>query len=364
MLATANGQTVQPTTLGHYLAAQLGPLARAQKRLREAFARLNRSPLGAASGMSTAMPLRRHGAAALLGFDGPLENTFDAVAAEDATSELLTILALLANETQRFVADLTYWARDDVAVLTPGSEFLPDGVDQPQRRDPRVLSEVTARLAAHSASFASLGALLAGRQALGGEATVLAQFTWVERELAAASDTWRLLARLVETSDVDRAGFAARANRGFATSSELADLFAIDCKLTPDEAWQLADRVVREATAGGIDATTLKPDYIDQIALREIGRELGIEPETLSRCLAPKRFIERRATQGGPAPKAVRAALEREALGARADAAWLRERRQQIVDAESALYARRDEILSDPASAWRSRPRAEHDEHE
>ena len=101
----------------------------------------------------------------------------------------------------------------------------------------------------------------------------------MEQELAAASDTYALLTRVIETSEVDRAGFAARANRGFATSSELADLFTIDCKLTPDEAQRVAERVVSEATEAGIDATTLKPELIDQIALRELGRELGIEPE-------------------------------------------------------------------------------------
>jgi argininosuccinate lyase len=359
LLATANGQTVQPTTLGHYLAAQLGPLTRTQQRLREAFARLNRSPLGAASGMSTAMPLRRERAAALLGFDGPLENTFDALAAGDVTSEPLALLALVAVETTRLVNDLAYWARDDVAVLTPGPEFTLRGADQPQRREPRVLSDLLVRLAGHASAFGSVNAVLAGRQALGDEATALAQFTRVEQELEAASDTYALLTRVIETTEVDRAGFAARANRGFATSSELADLFAIDCKLTPEEAQRLAERVVSEATEAGIDATTLKPELIDQVALRELGRELGIEPEMLSRCLAPKRFLERRAALGGPAPAAVRAALERESFAARQDAAWLRERRQQIADACSALRARRDEILEDPSSAWRTRPRAE-----
>jgi argininosuccinate lyase len=359
LLATVNGQTVQPTTLGHYLAAQLGPLTRTQQRLREAFARLNRSPLGAGSGMSTAMPLRRERAAALLGFDGPLENTFDALAASDVTSELLAVLALAATETTRLVNDLAYWARDDVAVLTPGPEFMARGADQPQRREPRVLSDLLVRLAGHASAFAGVSMLLAGRQALGDEATALAQFTRVEQELAAAGETYALLTRVIATAEVDRAGFAARANRGFATSSELADLFAIDCKLTPEEAQRLAERVVSEATEAGIDATTLKPELIDQIALRELGRELGIEAETLSRCLAPKRFLERRAALGGPAPAAVRAALEREGFAARQDAAWLRERRQQIVDAQTALRARRDEILDDPSSAWHTRPRAE-----
>ena len=359
MLATAGGQTIQPTTLGHYLAAQLAPLGRTQQRIREAFARLNRSPLGAVSGMSSAMPLRRERAATLLGFDGPLENTFDALAADDVSSELLAILALAAGEATRFVNDLIFWSRDDVAVLAPGAEFMRRNADQPQRQEPRVLGELAARLAGHGAAFTGLGVLLAGRQALGDEATRLAQFTRVEHELAVAAETFQLLTRVIESSTVDRAGFAARANHGFATSSELADLFAIDCKLAPEEAQRLAEHVVIEASKSGIDATTLKPELIDRVALRELGREVGIEAETLSRCLAPKRFLERRGVLGGPAPVAVRAALDRDAIVARLDAAWLRDRRQHITDAQTALLARRDGILADPTSAWSRPPSAE-----
>ena len=358
-LLSSDGQTSQPTTLGHYLMAQVAPLERTQARVREAHARLNLSPLGSASGVSTAMPLQRERVAMLLGFDAPLDNTLDALVASDVVGELLSIVALASQEATRFVNDLTYWARDDVAVFAPGPALIDPPDDEPQRRAPRVLSVLRARLAQHSAAIAELPTLLAGRVSAGDEATVLAQFTRVEHHLASAADTFALLTRVLESAEIDRAGFAARANRGFATSSELADLFAIDAKLPPADARRLAQLVVSAAIEGGIDATTLKPEFIDKIALREVGRELGIEPETLSRCLAPRRFLERRTAHGAPAPSAMRAALERESLAAGEMDAWLRARHEQTARAQAALDERYADIMADPAVAWRRRPRAD-----
>ncbi|RIK38228.1 MAG: hypothetical protein DCC58_16970, partial [Chloroflexi bacterium] len=74
LVLSSAGQSSQPSSLGHYLVAQIGPLLRTARRLREAWSRLNLSPVGAVSGVSTAVPLRRERAAELLGFDNPLEN--------------------------------------------------------------------------------------------------------------------------------------------------------------------------------------------------------------------------------------------------------------------------------------------------
>jgi argininosuccinate lyase len=352
LLATANGQVVGPTSLGHYLAGQIAPLERTSERLRGAFARLNQSPLGAVSGLSTAMPVQRDRAAELLGFDGIVASTFDAIGGADALVEPLSIASLAALESSRLVADLTYWARDDVGLLTPGDEFVHAPDVQPQRRDPLVLAHLRARLAQLAAAPGGMVALQIGRQMLGSDATQFATFFEIERQLLAAVETYRLLAAVLRTAVVNRSLFAHRALRGFSTSSELADLLAIDFQLPREQANALAERVVVEATEQGGEATTLRPELIDRIALRQIGRELGIDPEVLARCLSPKRFVERRDATGGPSPRAVSAALDGESLALRRERAWLESRVQALENARRELVARRDGIIALPESVF------------
>src|SRR5690606_31821810 len=138
-------------TLGHYLTGQLGPLVRTSKRLQDVWARLNRSPLGAVSGVSTAVPVRRERVSDLSGFDGLVENTFDALAASDVEFELVAIVASAAAESLRFIADLSQWARDDVGTIAPSEEFVHHGTAQPQRRDPQVLDHLRVRCSEHVA---------------------------------------------------------------------------------------------------------------------------------------------------------------------------------------------------------------------
>ncbi len=335
--ATSNGQMVQPTTLAHYLTGQLGPLARGIKRLEEAYGRLNRSPIGAVSGMSTAVPMRRERVAGLLGFDGVIEHTFDAIASSDVEQELVSIVSASAVESSRMVADLTDWARDDVGTIAPSDEYVHHGSAQPQRRDPLVLDHLRIRLADHAASANGLVTSLLGHPMLGSTATRYATFLRVERELAEAIGTYRLLSDVLQNLVVNRALTANRAHRGFATSSELADLLAIDCELPRDQAYALAERIAAEAMVLNLSGMTMDTKLVDKLALEVVGREVGIEPETLGKCLAVKRFVERREAVGGPAPAAVRDIIDREKLLARRDRTWVSERREAIAQAERVL---------------------------
>jgi argininosuccinate lyase len=72
------GVQAQPITLGHYLAAYLSAFARDAERVREAYARINLSPLGAAALGTSSFPVDRPRLAQLLGFDGVVENSLDA----------------------------------------------------------------------------------------------------------------------------------------------------------------------------------------------------------------------------------------------------------------------------------------------
>ncbi len=353
LLATSNGQVVQPTSLGHYLAGQLGPLTRTSSRLQEVFPRLNQSPLGAVSGMATAVPILRGRQAELLGFDGPIESTFDAVAGSDVLAEIASIVALAAVELTRLLADLQVWARDDVGTMAPPDQYIHGNDSQPQRRDPLVLDHLRVRMMDIASAPQQLTLLLAGRQMLGGEASAQRLFLLVEDQIALGIESLDVLGDVLATADVNRALFAHRANRGFATSSELADLLAIDFEIPRDEAVRLAERVVVEATEAGGEATNLKTQVIDGIALKLRGVEVGIEPEMLAKVLSPKRFVERRDHPGGPAPSAVRASLEREMFAANRTKAWVTEQRDVLEQANSSLDERVRQIAVDPDAALR-----------
>jgi argininosuccinate lyase len=73
-----NGVQAQPTTFGHYLLGFAGAFERDAERLQQAYARLNLNPLGVAVYGTSSFPVNRVRLAELLGFDGNVENGYDA----------------------------------------------------------------------------------------------------------------------------------------------------------------------------------------------------------------------------------------------------------------------------------------------
>src|SRR5262245_760688 len=76
--AYTHGVQAQPTTFAHYLLALAAALARQSERMQQAYARINRNPLGAAALATSSFPLDRERLAVLLGFEGLVENAYDA----------------------------------------------------------------------------------------------------------------------------------------------------------------------------------------------------------------------------------------------------------------------------------------------
>ncbi|MGH6942770.1 MAG: argininosuccinate lyase, partial [Geminicoccaceae bacterium] len=103
-------QAAQPVTLGHHLLAYVEMFGRDRGRLRDARARLNECPLGAAALAGTSFPIDRQRVALELGFDRPTANSIDAVSDRDFALEFLSAAALGALHLSRLAEELVVWS--------------------------------------------------------------------------------------------------------------------------------------------------------------------------------------------------------------------------------------------------------------
>ena len=106
--AYTHGVQAQPTTFAHYLLAFEAALARATERLQQVYARVNQSPLGTAALATSSFPLDRHRLAELLGFEGLVENAYDAnhLAPIDSALDVAGAYSILMVETGMFAQDI------------------------------------------------------------------------------------------------------------------------------------------------------------------------------------------------------------------------------------------------------------------
>jgi len=103
-----NGVAAQPNSYGHYLLGHVAGLERDAQRLREAFARLDRSPMGTTVLNGTSWPLNRDRMARYLGFPVTVDNAYDAaqIAAADIPVEIGSVVTSMALHTGAFVEDV------------------------------------------------------------------------------------------------------------------------------------------------------------------------------------------------------------------------------------------------------------------
>ncbi len=122
--------------------------------------------------------------------------------------------------------------------------------------------------------------------------------------------------------EINRAALAHRAGRAYTTSSDLADVLMLEEQIDPGAARSIAALAIARVMQEGVEISALTPEIIDAAALVVLGRELKIEFETISRYLAPRRFIERREATGAPSPASTRAWLAHERDTLAADRDW------------------------------------------
>jgi argininosuccinate lyase len=129
-------QHAQPTTLTHHLLAHADAFCRDLGRIEDAYARVNLSPLGAAAFASTGFSINRQRTCELLGFDGLVENSMDAVSTRDFVLEVLSDLSILMVNLSRLAEELILWSTSEFGYLELDNLFASTSSIMPQKKNP------------------------------------------------------------------------------------------------------------------------------------------------------------------------------------------------------------------------------------
>ncbi|MCI0466570.1 MAG: argininosuccinate lyase, partial [Beijerinckiaceae bacterium] len=155
-------QPAQPVTFGHHLLAYVEMFARDRSRFRDARARLNESPLGAAALAGTSFPIDRTATAKALGFDRPTANSLDSVSGRDFVLETLSAAAICAVHLSRLAEEIVLWTGPQFGFVTLSDKFSTGSSIMPQKRNPDAAELVRAKAGRISGALNALLIVMKG----------------------------------------------------------------------------------------------------------------------------------------------------------------------------------------------------------
>jgi argininosuccinate lyase len=294
-------QPAQPVTFGHHLLAYVAMFGRDRGRFADCRKRVNESPLGAAALAGTSFAIDRHATAKALGFDRPMENSIDAVAARDFALEFLSVLSISAMHLSRFAEEIVLWCTPQYGFIRLSDAFTTGSSIMPQKRNPDAAELVRAKAGRIIGALTGLLVVLKGLPLAYGK-----DMQEDKEPVFDAADSLSLslaaMAGMVADMKIDAAAMEKALDDGFPTATDLADWLVRALGMPFREAHHVTGRIVALAEQRNCGLADLPLDAMQQVEAR-ISKDIYT-------VLSNQASVDSRTSFGGTAPARVREAVK------------------------------------------------------
>ncbi|MEM6420973.1 MAG: argininosuccinate lyase [Pseudomonadota bacterium] len=295
-------QSAQPVTWGHHMLAYAEMFGRDRARFRDARARMNECPLGAAALAGTSFPIDRDATAAALGFDRPSANSLDAVADRDFALEFLAAAAITATHLSRLAEEIVIWTSAQFRFVRLSDAFSTGSSIMPQKRNPDAAELCRAKVGRILGAFVALSTVMKGLPM-----TYSKDMQEDKEPVFDAADALALALAAMAGMMADLVPNGARleqaAGAGYATATDLADWLVRVIGMPFRDAHHVTGQVVAAAETAGVDLAEMPLNALQAIEPRIT--------EDVYAVLSPAASAASRTSYGGTAPANVRAQVAR-----------------------------------------------------
>jgi argininosuccinate lyase len=295
-------QPAQPVTFGHHLMAYVEMFGRDASRFRDARARMNECPLGAAALAGSPFPIDREMTAKALGFDRPTANSLDSVSSRDFALEALSAASICATHLSRLAEEIVVWMTPQFGFVKLSDAFTTGSSIMPQKKNPDAAELIRAKVGRILGSLTTLTVVMKGlplaysKDMQEDKVPTFEAFDALELSLLAMAGMVRDLEPNVER-------MAAAAGAGFSTATDLADWLVRELDLPFRDAHHVTGAAVKRAEQLGVDLADLPLAELQ--ALNQ-----GITQDVFD-VLTPAASAGSRVSYGGTSPEQVRAQIAR-----------------------------------------------------
>jgi argininosuccinate lyase len=298
-------QQAQIGFFSHYLLAFFDAFSRDLERLINSYGHVNLNPLGASAVGGTRIPIDRRRTSELLGFDGLIENSLDAVSSRDFALEILSTLAILSDNLARISGDLILWSSSEFNFLSIPDSYASTSSVMPHKKNPCTLELIRARSSRVYGGLIQLLATLKGppsgynRDLQETKIPLIVGFETVKESLS-------VFKRVVSGIALNRDRLEETVKDSFVLAVDLAEALVTDYGLPFRKAHILVGHIVRHLIERGKKLADLDPRLIEEVSREVLGKPLIVEASKLKEILDPRAALKARKSIGAPSPEEVK----------------------------------------------------------
>jgi argininosuccinate lyase len=333
--AYTHGVQAQPTTFAHYLLALAAALDRDSERFQEAYRRVNQSPLGAAALGTSGFPIDRKRVADLLGFDGLVENSYDAnhLASVDSSLEVASALAISAVQLGQFAQDLhTQYAEPAPWILLSEGKLTGVSSIMPQKRNPAALEQLRAQ------SSIMLGEMQTVFLIAHNNRTGMFDYRSYDPVPSARPiAVYNLLGMVLEGIVVNKERALAEVNADYSTTTEIADVLLRTAGVPFRIGHHFASDLTNYGRAHGLALRQIPYTEAARIYKAETEQDFPLSEAQFKEAISAEYMVYSRKGIGGPQLEEVNRSLANEHARVKADLVWLQKQKAHLSDAEASL---------------------------
>jgi argininosuccinate lyase len=311
--AYTHGVQAQPTTFAHYLLAFESALARATERLQQAYTRVNQCPLGTAALATSSFPLDRHRLAELLGFEGLVENAYDAnhLAPIDSALDVANAYAMTAVQTGMFAQDLHAQYANPVPWFMLGSGTLTGTSSiMPQKRNPAALEQLRAQSSILLSEMQTMTFV-----AHNNRSGMFDYRMYDPVPYARALTVFKLFGSVVDAVVVNKARALEEVNADYSTTTEIADALLQKAEVPFRTGHHFASKLTDYGRGKGLKIHEIPYSEAQRIYEEQAKAKLPLSEAEFREVISAEYMVFGRKGLGGPQPSNTKIALEKSLQG-------------------------------------------------
>lgn len=293
-------QPAQPVTFAHHLLSYAFMVKRDIERIKDAYKRVDYSPLGSCALAGTGFDIDREYTKDLLGFENLCQNSMDAVSDRDFCLEIQSDLALIGVHLSKLSEELIIFSSNPYKFIEIDDAYATGSSIMPQKKNPDMAELIRGK------SARLIGNMNQSFVMVKGLANAYAKDLQEDKEsLFDSIDTvkisLKIMAGMIDTLGVNKERMKKACKEGFLNATDLAD-YLVDKGLSFRDSHHLSAKACKYCIENDIS--------LDEMDIKEYKKISKDFDEDLYDAIKIENSFIKRDSLGGVSPKEVKRQIE------------------------------------------------------